>query len=362
MTQAQSHNATVVVGTYTRLMPHVDGKGEGIYLLGFDTARGRLSPLAVQPAVNPTYLVASKDSTRVYAVREVGAKDGPGVSTYALETARGRLKLLHDLPTPGSWPCHVSADDAKSLLLVSNYATGEVLTIALNSERVPSGALAVLAGEGRGPDTARQSGPHAHCALFSPDRRHIYIADLGADRVTRHPFIGDSAAVDPTPDRVLQAAPGAGPRHMVFGRSGATLIVNYELSSTLRMYRIGAGDTAVVIGEVSSLPAAFNGTSFAGGVRLHPTGHFVYVANRGHDSVFAARVDEAGGTLTPIGTWPLGGRCPRDLAVSPDGRYLLAASQDDGFIRVFSIDETTGELAFTGHDYAIPSAVCIQFV
>lgn len=361
MKQDQSRNAAVIVGAYSRSMPHVEGKGEGIYLLGFDAESGQLSPLAVQPAVNPTYLAASADSRRVYAVREVGAKDGPGVSTYALDTTRGMLKLLHDLPTPGSLPCHVSIDDTKSLLLVSNYITGEVLTVALDAQGVPSGTIAVLPGEGTGPNTARQSGPHAHCALFSPDRRHIYVADLGADRVRRHPFIGNSAAVSVAPDLALVAAPGAGPRHMVFGRSGANLLVNYELSSTVRMYRIQEGGAAMLVSEVSSLPSGFCGASFAGGMRLHPAGHTVYVANRGHDSVFAARVDEVSGTLTPIGTWPVGGRTPRDLAVSPDGRYLLAASQDDGFIRVFSIDDATGELDVTGQDYPIPSAVCIQF-
>ena len=66
--------------------------------------------------------------------------------------------------------------------------------------------------------------------------------------------------------------------------------------------------------------------------------------------------------MTPIGTWSLGGRTPRDLAVSPDGKYLLAASQDEAFIRVFSIDAQTGELTFTGNDFAIPNAVCLEFL
>ncbi|WP_178392222.1 lactonase family protein [Burkholderia sp. SRS-W-2-2016] len=361
MTDQQSNSFTVVVGTYTQSMPHVEGKGEGIHLLNFDTASGQLSPITVQAAVNPTYLTVSADRSRVYAVREVTAKVGAGVSTYALDTARGTLTLLHDTPTPGSWPCHVSVDETLSLLLVSNYLSGEVLALRLDAQRVPMGAPAVLVGQGSGPNAERQEGPHAHCALVSPDRRHVYIADLGADRVTRHPLAADTGLPRQEPDLILPAAPGAGPRHLAFGRAGQCLLVNYELSSTLRMYRLDAAGAASLSSEISSLPAGFGGVSYASAIRLHPSGRTVYVGNRGHDSVFAARVDEAAGTLTPLGHWPSGGAAPRDLAVSPDGRYLLAASQNDGFIRVFSIDPQTGELEFTGHDYPVRHAVCVQF-
>jgi 6-phosphogluconolactonase len=359
VTQQQTASATLAVGTYTQKMPHVDGKGRGIYLLRFDPSTGRLSELAVEEAVNPSYLTLSADRRRLYAVRELDAEHKPGVSTYELDAANATLKLLHDTPTQGVWPCHVSVDNEQSLLLISNYLTGEVLSYSLDANGVPSGGPVVLTRDGTGPNRDRQDGPHAHCARVSADGRHIYLADLGVDAIVRHPLNG--ANVNPVADLTVKAAPGAGPRHLLFTDSGAYLLANYEMSSTVRMYRLD-GDDVSLVSEVSSLPQGFGGNSGAGGMRLHPSGRFVYVGNRGHDSIFGARVDETAGTLTPIGTWSLGGRTPRDLAVSPDGRHLLAASQDEAFIRVFSIDTQTGELAFTGHDYPIPSAVCLEFL
>ncbi|MGF6570586.1 6-phosphogluconolactonase [Paraburkholderia sp. GAS333] len=359
MTQQQTAAAILAVGTYTLKMPHVDGKGRGIYLLGFDPSTGRLSELAVEEAVNPSYLTLSADRRRLYAVREVNAEDNPGVSTYELDAANHTLTLLHDTPTQGVWPCHVSVDNDRSLLLVSNYLTGEVLSYLLDANGVPSGEPIVLTRDGTGPDSDRQDGPHAHCARVGPDRRHVYLADLGVDAVVRHPLNG--ANVNPVADLTVMAAPGAGPRHLLFTDSGAYMLVNYEMSSTVRMYLLD-GDDVSLVSEVSSLPQDFAGNSGAGGMRLHPSGRFVYVGNRGHDSIFGARVDETTGSLTPIGTWSLGGRTPRDLAVSPDGEYLLAASQDEAFIRVFSIDAQTGELAFTGYDYPVSSAVCLEFL
>ncbi|WP_250518726.1 lactonase family protein [Caballeronia sp. ATUFL_M1_KS5A] len=352
--------ALLVVGTYTLPMPHVNGQGKGIYVLGFDTATGKLRDRSVEAAVNPSYVGLSADRKRLYAVREVDSKDGPGIGVYDLDPENGALKLLHDLATPGGWPCHVSIDSDLSMLLVSNYATGEVLAYALDANGVPSGEPHVLTREGRGPNTARQDGPHAHCALVSPDKRHLYLSDLGVDSVVRHRMKANRKP-EPTPDLMLHAAPGAGPRHLTFTRSGTHMLVNYELSSTVRMYALGDHD-AQLVSEVSTLPESFDQESATGGMRLHPSGTFVYVGNRGHDSVFAARIDEAQGTLEPIGTWAVGGRTPRDIRVSSDGRFLLAATQDDGFIRVFSIDEQTGALTDTGHTHAVPSAVCMEFI
>ncbi|QGZ66197.1 lactonase family protein [Paraburkholderia acidisoli] len=357
--QAQGTQALLVVGTYTLPMPHVNGQGKGLYVLGFDTATGRLSERSIQEAVNPSYVALSADRRRLYAVREVDGNDGPGVSTFELDPRTGALRLLNDTPTPGGWPCHVSVDNDVSLLLVSNYATGEVLRYRLDAQGVPAEAPQLLKREGSGPNAARQDGPHAHCALVSPDKRHVYLADLGIDGVVRHRLT--DGALDEAIDTVLPAAAGAGPRHLVFTLSGKHLLVNYELSSTVRMYALDETEPRLV-GEISTLPELFKGESATGGMRLHPSGKFVYVGNRGHDSVFAARIDEAEGTLTPIGTWAVEGRTPRDLRVSPDGTFLLAASQDDGFIRVFSIDPQTGALSDTGHTHAIPSAVCIEFI
>lgn len=358
--QAQGTQRLLVVGTYTLPMPHVNGQGKGLYVLGFDTATGRLSEQSIQQAINPSYVALSADRRRLYAVREVDGNDGPGVSTFELDPGTGTLRPLNDTLTPGGWPCHVSVDNDLSLLLVSNYATGEVLRYRLDAQGVPLEAPQLLKREGSGSNAARQDGPHAHCALVAPDKQHVYLADLGIDGVVRHRLKADGT-LDETIDTVLPAAAGAGPRHLLFTRSGKHLLVNYELSSTVRMYALD-GATPRLVCEISTLPEHFKGESATGGMRLHPSGEFVYVGNRGHDSVFAARIDEAEGTLAPIGSWAVQGRTPRDLRVSPDGKFLLAASQDDGFIRVLSIDPQTGALTDTGHTHAIPSAVCIEFI
>ena len=41
--------------------------------------------------------------------------------------------------------------------------------------------------------------------------------------------------------------------------------------------------------------------------------------------------------LEPLGHFPAGGRTPRDIAFTPDGAFLLIASQDDHLIRALRI-------------------------
>ena len=106
--------------------------------------------------------------------------------------------------------------------------------------------------------------------------------------------------------------------------------------STVTLHSLA--DPETTLSEVSTLPEGWTGESDCAAIRVHPNGRFVYASNRGHDSIFAASLDEERGLLQPVGTWASGGRSPRDFALTPDGAFLLAASQDDHAIAVFAVD------------------------
>lgn len=348
----------LAVGTYTQHMPHVDGKGEGIHLLRFNPASASLSPISVFSAdYNPSYLTYSRGM--LYAVREVGEDQNPGINVFALNAQTGMLSLVQEVSLPGSWPCHVQVDERTNLLVVANYLSGEGVVLRLDEGGLVSGEPTVLSREGTGPNAERQEAPHAHGSVISPDGKWLYLADLGIDAVVRHPL--KKTDVQPAFDLKLPAVPGAGPRHVAFTPSGNYLLANFELSSSVALFQVN-GDLVRRRAEVSALPTDFWGESGVGGMHIHPTGRFVYVANRGHDSLFAAEIDEVMGTLRPIGNWSSGGRTPRDFAISPCGNFLLCAAQDDPVIRIFRIDQSTGVLSQAGEDFVINSAVCLHFI
>ena len=94
---------------------------------------------------------------------------------------------------------------------------------------------------------------------------------------------------------------------------------------------------------------------------VDPAGRFVYVSNRGHDSIAIFGIDPATGLLTAVGHTPTQGRTPRNIAIDPTGTFLYAANQDSDTIVHFRIDHQRGQLIPTGDDTQVGAPVCILF-
>ncbi len=115
-------------------------------------------------------------------------------------------------------------------------------------------------------------------------------------------------------------------------------------------------------GAASTLPPGFSGRNDVAEAAVHPNGKFLYVSNRGNDSIAILSVDAAKGTLAPAGGIPTGGKEPRHFAIDPSGKYLLAENQFSNNIVVFKIDPATGGLTATGQVVEVPSPVDIAFL
>jgi 6-phosphogluconolactonase len=93
---------------------------------------------------------------------------------------------------------------------------------------------------------------------------------------------------------------------------------------------------------LSTLPADFSARNTTAEVKVHPSGKFVWVSNRGHDSLAGFAIDGTG-KLSPLGQTPTE-PTPRSFDITPDGRYLLAAGEGSGKLAVFRVDAATGKL------------------
>ena len=344
----------LAVGTYTEILPHVQGCGLGIHLLEFDgeSATFRERQILAGP-VNPSYLCAWGD--RLYSVSERSRDAALDIS--AIEDGGARLRPIGRAAVPGADPCHVSVNPVARQLYVSNYSSGELLCYALDDKGLPAGEPQALRRQGSGPRADRQDGPHAHFAMPDAAGAHVYLCDLGTDAIVRHRVQADGLA--PEPDWTLRARPGSGPRHLVL--AGALIVAVNELSNTLSVY--GQAEDARTppreLAHASTLPPGWTGASWAAALRLHPNGRLLMVSNRGHDSIAAFRLRRDAPWLEPLGHFPAGGRTPRDIAFTPDGAFLLIASQDDHLIRALRIDPVTGMPERAGASFALRSPVSL---
>ena len=93
-------------------------------------------------------------------------------------------------------------------------------------------------------------------------------------------------------------------------------------------------------------------------MKVTPDGCYFYGTNRGHDSIAAYKVGEDG-RLSLIAIEPSLGKGPQNLAVTPDGAWLLCANLPGNNVAVFRIDPKTGRLTTVGQPVKQPSPSCI---
>ncbi|GIF15379.1 lactonase family protein [Actinoplanes teichomyceticus] len=335
----------VFVGCYT---DDKGGEGDGITLLRRDPATGELTRLGLAARTpSPSFLAQHPTLPVLYAVNEL---DEGTISAFSVAPDCALIPLAVR-PTGGADPCHLAVTADGRHLVVANYSSGSVAVHPLDAEGAPGERSDLLTLAGSGPDRERQAGPHAHMVV--PDRNgpELLICDLGSDRVWRSrldPVSGRLALPEPA----VEAEPGTGPRHLIRSADGA-LVLAGELSGTLSWYRAAGGPVYEARGKISASEAA--GAVHPSEVTMGRDGRFVYLANRGPDTVSTFAWD--GETATAVAETSTGGVWPRHMVLIGD--HLYVANQRSHNVTVFRIDPDSGIPAPAGEPTAEPSPTCL---
>ncbi len=355
---APSQKYLVFVGTYT-----TKTESKGIYAYGFDSDTGKLTPKGVAAETrDPSWVAVHPSGKFLYVANEAGKAST--ISAFAIDAKSEKLTLLNQLPALGEDPCYLSFDKTGKYVFAANYTSGNVVVFPIGDDGKLGAATANFHDGGKlGPNKERQGGPHAHWIETSPDNRFALVADLGLDEVLVYKFDASNGTLTPNEPAFAGLKAGSGPRHLAFHPNGKFVFAVSELSSTATSFEYNAKKgTLQEIGTASTLPPGFSGRNDVAEAAVHPKGKFLYVSNRGNDSIAILSIDPAKGTLAPVGGIPTGGKEPRHLAIDPSGKYLLAENQFSNNIVVFKIDPATGGLTLTGQVVEVPSPVNIVFL
>ena len=346
------------VGTYT-----TKTSSKGIYAFRFDTTTGQLSSIGIAAETpDPSWVVVHPSGKYAYAANEAGKAST--VSAFAVDAKSGKLTQLNQMPALGEDPCHLSFDKTGKYLFVANYSSGTIAVFPILADGRLGEHTAVMKDQGAtGPNKDRQEAPHAHWIETSPDNRFALVADLGLDEVLVYKFDATNGTLTPNEPEFAKLKAGSGPRHAAFYLNGKSVFAVSELSSTATSFAYeGKKGTLKEIGTASTLPPGFSGRNDVAEVAVHPNGKFLYVSNRGNDSIAIFSIDPGSRTLAPVGEIPTGGKEPRHFAIDPSGKFLLAENQHSNNIVVFKIDAATGGLTPTGQVVDVPSPVDLTFV
>jgi 6-phosphogluconolactonase len=335
----------------------------GIQSFLFDEATGTITAHGAFTGITaPSFLVVHPNQRCLYAVSETG-RDSHGkvgeVCAFRFEREPFSIQPINHQSTSGDWPCHLQFDHSGKWLVAANYGTGNAAIYSLQ----PDGSLGEMTDfvqhQGSGPNKERQEGPHAHSSIFTPDNRFAIIADLGIDQLIIYQF--DSSTGKLRPHLSVNTKPGAGPRHLIFHPSGKWLYAANELDGTVTCYDYDAAIGALTEKQtISTLPADVPENTVAD-IHISTLGKRLYVSNRGHDSIATYDLDD-NGSMELVSIKSSGGKTPRNFALAPGGKFLLAANQNSNEVCVLPILEGIETLGNPVVRAVVTGASCIQFV
>ncbi|MBU2525997.1 MAG: lactonase family protein [Bacteroidetes bacterium] len=344
---------TLFVGTYT------DTESKGIYTMHFDTISGKLTQKNLVAEIeNPSYLVLSADSKYLYAVQETNDFNGQNsgaISAFQIGSDN-QLTRLNSVSSEGAHPCHIAMHPEQNLLSATNYSGGTVSVF----KKLPDGkigeAFQVIQHKGNGPDVDRQESPHPHSSQFSSDGLQLMTADLGNDNFAVYNWDGQQFNRDHT--ATVNMNGGRGPRHFAQTKDHRYIYVLNELTSSVTVLKRSANGWEKTL-EVSSLSPNFKGKSQSADIHLSLDEQFLYVSNRGENSIAIFKTFEDGG-LSYSGFVSTRGNWPRNFTLDPSGKYMLVANQLSDNISVYKIDTNSGLPSFLW-DVKMPRPVCLVF-
>ena len=295
-----------------------ESNGE-LKLQGSTEVSGRPGALAVAP--NHKFLFAS--------IRSVG-----NLASFRLDAESGSLSRVNEVAA-GADPAYVATDATGRFLLSAYYQAGKVAVHTIDEQGVIS-------------SQAKQevvTDEKAHAIITDRSNRFAFVPHTGPNVIFQ--FLFDAKTGRATADEFakVQRPANTGPRHIWFHPTRDFAYVSDEQGSSMTVYRFDRTSGQLSpLQTVSTLPEDFDRNNSTADIEVHPGGRFVYVANRGHDSIAKFKIDSESGAVAALGQTPTE-QTPRSFNIDPSGRFLIAAGQSSGKLATYRIDAKSGDLS-----------------
>jgi len=367
---------SLLVGSYSDMdalahQPYAPVPGKGIYAMTL-TRDGKLVLNETTEALNPAVLIPHSDGKTLYAIVETIQDEGD-VLRYTIKDD-GTLAYHDKFRASGRSTCYLALSPKRDAAIVINYWDAIIDVVEMDAEgrlgEVVQSFKQHYRPEGEWRQVTdredhwgnRQVGPHAHCAHFWRD--WVFIPDLGENAVFQYRWDIDNKQL--SRETWIEFEAGSGPRHMAMHPGLDICYVSNELFNTVCVAVLDDSEPDEI--KPRLLPIQYESTidnrgnvSYVSEIKLSPDARFLYVSNRGDNSLAIFKVLEDG-RLERSGLVSTGGKFPRHFAITPCGDAVIVANQDSGHIRVFSRDVVSGDLSMTDEIYEIPAPNYIRFV
>lgn len=256
------------------------------------------------------------------------------LASFRIDSATGKLKHLSTAPLlKGENAAFVGTDRTGRWLISVSYSAGKVTVHRIGDDgKIESPAVQTLTTE-----------KTAHSFATDPENIWGFVPHVNPNAVFQYRFDAKTGKLTDA-GKAMGGSAKAGPRHIAFHPTQSLAFTSDEVAQTITAYRFDASTGLKPIQTVTTLPADYTGKNTTAEVMVHPNGKFVWVSNRGHDSLAGFAIDAKTGELSKLGQTPTE-KTPRSFSIDPDGRYLLAAGEGTGKLATYQVDQDSGKLS-----------------
>ena len=356
LAQNAAEQATGFVGTYT----NGSSKSRGVYAISLGASGLSAPPRLVAELENASFVAIHPSRPLLYAFLKSSKRHEVGWSCCVFhrrwrKTCQPISVQLLALPAMGQltpqgdgWGCELHRRQLYSVSDFRRWLLGKAGSFIQHT-----GNSGVNAG-GR---------KHRAFHQFQSGRTQAFVADLGKDQILLYDVDPSKGTMKPSKQAFLDLPPGGGPRHFCFHPGFEIAFSNLELTSQVALLRYDQQKrTLKLVKVLDTIPpqARKTGNSTAECL-VHPSGKFLFVSNRGHNSIAVFAVDAKSGSFQLMGNTPSVGEIPRGFGLTDDGRWLVLGNQKTGNVVTMSIDQETGKLTQVGKPVSLDAAVNVRF-
>jgi len=325
----------------------------------FKPASGKLKYVfASDVGPSPSWFCYSGTTDLFYIANEVmefNGQFGGGLSTFRYDEENSGFEKVNEMLIPYGGPCYISMSADSGYLFIANYPNGSIAVVRLDESGLPEMITDTILYDREQPDRS-----HAHMILHDPAGRHVYVTDLGLDRIVAYDFNSTTGKLKQLENGITTLPQGSGPRHFTFNSDGKRLYVINELGSTMMVFAVEEGQELRLLQTLPAMKGGIASNNYCAEVRISGDGRFLYGSNRGENNIATFKI-LPDGLLEPAGHSSCGGDWPRNFVIDPSGRYLISGNQKSDKITVFRINRSDGlaEKAVDSAQVRMPA--CLKF-
>lgn len=256
------------------------------------------------------------------------------IISFRVDRSTGKLELMDTTVTGLEDPAYLEIDKTGRFLIIPYYVPGKVTVYPLHDN-------GTLQNE---PSDTHSTGEHAHGVAIDPSNRSVFVSHTcPTNSIFQFQFNPSTGTL--SPNAIPQVIPEDedGPRHICFHLNQPFVYADNEQGSSVTAYNFNVSDgTLTAFQTLSTLPENYDGSNSCARLEMHPSGKFLYAANRGHDSI-AGYAIQPDGSLTSIGNFPTE-KTPRSIRIDPNGKFLISAGESADRLISYRIDADAGYL------------------